>query len=79
MYSGFLYISCGCDGFLFFCNALVQSIPGAVAEVRGNDGKSPLEAADFILHILKVGEKAGVPQHCICSVKRSCIFLIIEH
>lgn len=32
----------------------VQSIPGAVAEVRGTDGKSPLEATDFILHILKV-------------------------
>lgn len=31
-----------------------QAIPGAVAEVRGNDGKSPLEATDFILHILKV-------------------------
>ena len=78
MYSGLLCISCGCDWFLFFCNALVQSIPGAVAEVRGNDGKSPLEAADFILHILKVSAKAGVPQ-CICSVKRSPIFLIIEH
>lgn len=32
----------------------IQAIPGAIAEVRGNDGKSPLEASEFILHILKV-------------------------
>lgn len=36
------------------CCLFIQAIPGAVAEVRGSDGKSPLEATDFILHILKV-------------------------
>lgn len=50
-----------------------------MAEVRGNDGKSPLEAADFILHILKVSEKLVCRSTAFVFVKRSPIFLIIEH
>ncbi|XP_024402345.1 transcription initiation factor TFIID subunit 2 isoform X1 [Physcomitrium patens] len=38
---------------------VLEAIPGAVAEVRGSDGKSPLEATDFILHILKHNDNSG--------------------
>ncbi|XP_024359807.1 transcription initiation factor TFIID subunit 2 isoform X2 [Physcomitrium patens] len=38
---------------------VLEAIPGAIAEVRGNDGKSPLEASEFILHILKHNDNNG--------------------
>ncbi|BBM98136.1 transcription initiation factor TFIID subunit 2 [Marchantia polymorpha subsp. ruderalis] len=38
---------------------VLEAIPGAVASVRGSDGKSPVEATDFILHILKHNDNSG--------------------
>ncbi|KAL2651150.1 hypothetical protein R1flu_019278 [Riccia fluitans] len=38
---------------------VLEAIPGAVASVRGSDGKSPVEATDFLLHILKHNDNSG--------------------
>ncbi|KAL3700556.1 hypothetical protein R1sor_018578 [Riccia sorocarpa] len=63
------YKSCRCDpdiglprsnDFHDLAEYLVlEAIPGAVASVRGSDGKSPVEATDFLLHILKHNDNSG--------------------
>lgn len=47
-----------------------QAIPHAVAMVRGADGKSPREAVEFVLQLLKV--ELCLPlhnnQHCFMTI-----------
>eukprot|EP00249_Psilotum_nudum_P022024 c28343_g3_i2 orf=253-2820(-) len=38
---------------------VLQVIPGAVAAIRGSDGKSPPEAVDFILQLMKYNDNSG--------------------
>eukprot|EP01018_Ginkgo_biloba_P038987 Gb_36379 [translate_table: standard] len=40
---------------------VLEAIPHAVAMVRGSDGKSPPEAVDFILQLLKYNDNSGNP------------------
>ncbi|CAM6102974.1 unnamed protein product [Calypogeia fissa] len=63
------YKSCRCDpeiglpksnDFHDLAEYLVlQAIPGTIAAVRGSDGKSPIEATDFVLHVLKHNDNSG--------------------
>lgn len=46
---------------------LLQAIPHAVAMVRTADGKSPREAVEFVLQLLKVSTCVSNPFYCITA------------
>lgn len=53
---------------------VLEVIPGAVAIVRGSDGRSPPEAVEFILQLLKYNDNSGnqfSDVYWICSIIKS--------